>query len=148
MSLSGGIFSLLAVAAQWGLERTGLLSAMMSSTSLALGGGLLIAGGLWQLTPLKHACLRRCREPIQFIAHDWRPGRFGAFHMGVNHGAFCLGCCWVLMLLLFYGGVMNLIWIAGLAAFVLLEKTIPTGHWLGRASGAFLIGWGGFLLLV
>lgn len=143
-----GGFSLVAVTLQWGLERTGLLSSMMASTSLILGAALLIAAGAYQLTPLKHACLRHCRSPFFFIAHRWRPGAAGALRMGLEHGAFCTGCCWFLMALLFYGGVMNLYWIAGLALFVLLEKTIPAGHWLARTTGVALIAWGGALLLV
>jgi predicted metal-binding membrane protein len=140
-----GIFSLIAVAAQWGLERSGLLSAM-ASTNVVLGAGLLIAAGIYQLTPLKHACLRHCRSPITFITHHWRPGEIGALRMGVEHGAFCTGCCWFLMALLFYGGIMNLHWIVGLALFVLFEKTVPAGHWLGRFAGLLLIAWGGALL--
>jgi predicted metal-binding membrane protein len=143
-----GAFSLVAVGAQWGLERSGLLSATMASTSAMLGAGLLIAAGIYQLTPLKHACLRHCRSPIFFITHHWRPGNPGALRMGLEHGAFCTGCCWFLMALLFYGGVMNLYWIVGLALFVLLEKTIPAGHWLGRITGVLLIAWGGALMLV
>ncbi len=141
-----GAFSLLATALQWGLERAELLSSMMASTSAALGGGLLLAAGIWQLTPLKQACLRHCRSPLDFLSHRWRKGRLGAFTMGLEHGAFCLGCCWVLMALLFYGGVMNLYWIAGLALFVLAEKTIPRGHWLGSAAGVGLMAWGALLL--
>jgi predicted metal-binding membrane protein len=142
-----GGFSLVAVAAQWGLERIGLLSSMMVSTSVLLGAGLLIAAGAYQLSPLKHACLRHCRSPLFFIRHHWRPGNIGALRMGLDHGAFCTGCCWFLMTLLFYGGIMNLYWIVGLAVFVLLEKTIPAGHWLGRITGALLIAWGGALVL-
>jgi predicted metal-binding membrane protein len=141
-----GGFSLVAVAAQWGLERTGLLSSTMASTSVMLGAGLLIAAGVYQLTPLKRACLRHCRSPIFFISHHWRPGGLGALRMGIEHGVFCTGCCWFLMALLFYGGIMNLYWIAGLALFVLLEKTIPAGHWFGRLTGILLIAWGGGLV--
>ncbi len=141
-----GLFSLLAVAAQWGLERAGLLSAMMVGTSVILGAVLLIAAGVWQLTPLKHACLKHCRSPVHFLSSHWRKGRFGAFRMGVAHGAFCLGCCWFLMALLFYGGVMNLYWIVGLALFVLLEKVMPAGQRLGGIAGVGLIAWGGLLL--
>ncbi len=147
LAMWGG-FSVVAAGLQWGLEATGLLSSMMASTSLVLGGGLLIAAGAWQLTPLKQACLRHCRSPLHFITHRWRTGRIGALRMGLEHGAYCLGCCWFLMGLLFYGGVMNLYWIAGLALFVLLEKTIPAGHWLGRVTGAGLMAWGGYMIAI
>jgi predicted metal-binding membrane protein len=140
-------FSLVAVTAQWGLERSGLLSSMMASTSVTLGAVLLIAAGIYQLTPLKYACLKHCRSPLFFISHHWRPGERGALRMGLEHGAFCTGCCWFLMALLFYGGIMNLFWIIGLALFVLLEKVAPAGHWVGWIMGAGLIAWGGGLLL-
>jgi predicted metal-binding membrane protein len=143
-----GAFSLVAVTAQWGLERTGMLSSMMVGTSVLLGAGLLIAAGLYQLSPLKHACLRHCRSPLIFISHHWRPGNLGALRMGVEHGAFCTGCCWFLMALLFYGGIMNLYWIVGLAVFVLLEKTIRGGHLLARVTGGLLIAWGAALALL
>ena len=139
-------FSLVATLAQWGLERAGLLSGMMASTTPWLGAGLLIAAGLWQFAPLKQACLRHCRSPLSFLMMSWRPGPGGAFAMGVRHGTFCLGCCWFLMALLFYGGIMNLWCIGGLALFVLLEKTVPAGHWLGHATGVALTAWGGWLL--
>ena len=135
-------FSVAAVAAQWGLESIALLSPMLASASTVLGGGLLLAAGLYQLTPLKQACLRHCRLPLQFVMTRWRGGAGGAFRMGVEHGAYCVGCCWFLMGLLFFGGIMNLYWIAGLAVFVLLEKTVPAGHWAGRAAGIALIAWG------
>ncbi len=141
-----GAFSVAATGLQWGLEKTGLLSSMLASTSLVLGGVLLTAAGTWQLTPLKQACLKHCRSPLHFITHRWRKGHVGALRMGLEHGAFCLGCCWFLMGLLFYGGVMNLYWIAGLALFVLLEKTIPAGHWLGRVTGGGLIAWGCYMI--
>ena len=141
-----GVFSAIATGAQWGFERAGLLSAMMPSTSGLFAGVLLLAAGIYQLTPLKHACLRHCRSPIQFITHYWRTGSGGAFRMGIDHGVFCLACCWFLMALLFVGGVMNLYWIVGLALFVLLEKTIPAGHWLGSITGIGLMIWGGWLM--
>jgi predicted metal-binding membrane protein len=139
-------FSLVAVTAQWGLERSGLLSSMMASTSVMLGAVLLIAAGLYQLTPLKYACLKHCRSPLFFISHHWRPGDWGAMRMGLEHGAFCTGCCWFLMALLFYGGIMNLFWIIGLALLVLVEKVAPAGHWVGWVMGVGLIAWGGALL--
>jgi len=140
-----GAFSLLAVIAQWILQREGLLSPMMTSTSRLLGAALLLVAGLWQLTPLKAVCLRRCRSPIGFLSTHWRTGTRGAFGMGVKHGAYCLGCCWFLMALLFFGGIMNLIWIAGLALIVLIEKLTPGGELVGKIIGVLLIGWGAWL---
>jgi len=99
----------------------------------------LIAAGLYQMTPLKNVCLQHCRSPVHFLAGRWRKGATGAFRTGLHHGLYCLGCCWALMLLLFVGGVMNLLWIAALAALVLLEKIIPRGDLLGRASGSLLV---------
>ena len=142
-----GGFSLVAVLLQWGFESLALLSPMMRTSSVYLGAGLLIAAGVYQLTPLKQACLRHCRSPIDFIAHHWRQGTDGASRMGLEHGLFCLGCCWVLMTLLFYGGVMNLWWIAGLALYVLLEKLAPAGPRLGRYIGGLLIVWGLWVLV-
>ena len=143
-----GGFSALAVLLQWGLGELDLLGPMMTATSWWLGGAILLAAGLWQLTPVKGVCLRNCRSPLGFVAHNWRPGRLGTFRMGLEHGAFCLGCCWFLMGLLFFGGIMNLFWIAGLAGFVLLEKTIPMGHWLGRVAGIGFAAWGVVMLAV
>ncbi|MCA8927044.1 MAG: DUF2182 domain-containing protein [Alphaproteobacteria bacterium] len=140
-------FSVLATALQWGLERVGLLNGMMASTVPWLGGGLLIAAGLWQFSPWKLACLRHCRSPLSFLMTRWRPGWKGALVMGLDHGAFCLGCCWFLMALLFFGGIMNLWWIGGLALYVLLEKTVPAAHWLGYGLGVVLTAWGGGILL-
>jgi predicted metal-binding membrane protein len=141
-----GGFSALATGLQWGLEQLDLLGPMMTTTSWWLGGTILIAAGIWQLTPVKTVCLRHCRSPLSFLAHQWRPGRLGAFRMGLEHGSYCLGCCWFLMGLLFFGGIMNLFWIAGLAAFILLEKTIPMGHWLARLAGIAAAAWGVVML--
>jgi predicted metal-binding membrane protein len=141
-----GGFSVLATASQWGLERTQLLSPMMNTTSVLAGGVLLIAAGLWQLTPLKHACLHHCRSPIHFFAQGWRTGKGGAFRMGLQHGAVCLGCCWVLMTVLFYAGVMDLRWIAGLAIYMIVEKTAPRGHLIGRGTGLLLVVWGAAII--
>ncbi len=140
-----GAFSLVAVVAQWALARGELLSAMMMSTSKLLSSGLLLAAGVWQLTPFKTVCLRHCRSPISFLSTHWHPGVGGAFRMGIEHGVFCLGCCWFLMALLFYGGVMNLIWIIGLALLVLAEKVMPAGVAFGRVTGLLLIAWGVWL---
>ena len=145
--MAWGGFSLLAAGLQWGLERLDFLGPMMTATNYWLGGTILLAAGLWQLTPLKGVCLRHCRSPLSFLAQQWRPGRLGAFRMGLEHGAYCLGCCWFLMGLLLFGGIMNLFWIAGLALFVLLEKTVPMGHWFGRIAGVCFAAWGVLLLL-
>ena len=132
-------FSVVAVALQWGLEALALLSPMLTSASVVFGGGLLLSAGIYQLTPIKQACLKNCRSPLQFMMTRWRSGADGAFRMGVEHGAYCVGCCWFLMGLLFFGGVMNLYWIIGLAVFVLMEKTIPAGHWFSYGVGVLLI---------
>ena len=109
---------------------------------------MLIAAGIYQLTPLKHACLRHCRSPVAYLAYSWRPGRGGAFTMGLRHGIFCLGCCWVLMALLFYGGIMNPWWIGGLAIYVLIEKLTPPGLGISRYTGGLLIVWGVAVLVL
>ncbi len=139
-------FSLVATLAQWGLERKGLLSMSLVSTSAWLSAGILIAAGIYQLTPLKRACLRHCRSPLAFISSHWRPGALGALQMGVVHGTFCVGCCWFLMGILFVGGVMNLYWIAGIALFVLIEKVVPAGRWLDYGTGVVLLVWGAGML--
>lgn len=140
-------FSVLAALAHFGLERSGLLSAMqMGSLSAVLSGLLLVAAGLYQLTPLKRACLLNCRSPAAFLSSHWRKGTLGALRMGLDHGVYCVGCCFALMLLLFVGGVMNLVWIAGLTAFVLLEKVAPWGDRLVRPAAAGLIAAGGVVL--
>ena len=119
-------FSALATGAQWLLEDASLLNKMMATTSPVLGGGLLLVAGLWQFTPWKYACLRHCRSPLIFLMARWRSGRIGTFVMGMDHGAFCLGCCWFLMALLFFGGIMNLWWIGGLALYVLASCNVIT----------------------
>jgi predicted metal-binding membrane protein len=133
------LFSVAATASQLELDRAALLSPMMVSNSVLLGSALLIGAGVYELTPLKHSCLRHCRAPAQFLSHNWRSGTIGAFRMGLRLGAYCLGCCWVLMGLLFVGGVMNLLWIAAISAFVLLEKILPFGHAAGWFAGAAMI---------
>src|SRR5918998_2214606 len=134
-------FSVLATAAQWGLHAVSLLSPMMVSTSPVLGGILLFTAGVYQWTPLKHACLSKCRSPLGFVLNEWREGRWGALLMGLKHGGYCTGCCWSLMTLLFVAGVMNLLWVAAIAGFVLLEKVAPAGDRWGRVAGVLFIGW-------
>jgi predicted metal-binding membrane protein len=133
------IFGLLATIAQHGLDRAALLSPMMVSRSASFGAVLLIAAGIYQFTPLKNACLKNCRVPAHFLSRYLRTGNHGAFRMGLRLGAYCVGCCWILMALLFVGGVMNLLWIAAIAIFVLLEKTIPFGDLGARIAGAAMI---------
>ena len=139
-------FSALAAIAQWALHATALLSPMMVSTSPILGGILLIAAGVFQWTPLKNACLTHCRSPLSFLMTDWRNGKSGAFLMGLKHGAYCTGCCWFLMALLFVAGVMNMWWVGVIAVFVLVEKLAPRGLLVGRIAGALLIIWGAWLI--
>lgn len=133
------VFSVAATATQWGLERLSLLSASMASNNAAFGGCVLIAAGFYQLTPLKARCLKRCRDPARLIAGHWHPGVGGAVRMGAELGVYCLGCCWVLMALLFVGGVMNLVWVAAIATFILLEKITPMAETWGRVVGAAMI---------
>jgi predicted metal-binding membrane protein len=140
-------FALAATAAQWALQTNGLLSPMIVSISPALSAALLAIAGIFQFTPLKHACLRACRSPLGFLLTDWRDGLWGAARMGVRHGVYCLGCCWALMALLFVGGVMNLLWIAALTLLVAMEKLAPKGEILAKALGALMIGAGAARLI-
>ena len=138
-------FSLGATALQWALHEAALLTPMMASSSTTFAGLLFVAAGLYQWTALKHACLRHCRSPLHFIVQHWREGRSGALRMGLIHGFYCVGCCWALMGLLFAGGVMNLVWIAAIALFVLAEKV--WGEAVARASGVAMLGVGAYLLV-
>lgn len=137
--IAWGLFSAAATAAQWGLGSAGLMSQMSMSVGSTVAATLLAVAGLYQLSPFKHACLRHCRSPADFIATHQRPGLSGALRTGAYHGVYCVGCCWLLMALLFVGGVMNLLWVAGLTVFVLLEKVVPAGHWFARASGVAML---------
>ena len=139
-------FSVIATAAQWGLHEASLLSPMTAITSPVVGGALLVAAGVYQWTPLKHACLSKCRSPLGFVLNEWREGRRGAFLMGLKHGGYCAGCCWSSMALLFVAGVMNLLWVAAIAGFVLIEKVAPGGERLVRATGVVLVGWGAWMV--
>jgi predicted metal-binding membrane protein len=133
------VFSAVATLAEWGLHQAALLSPAMAATSPALNGGLLIAAGVFQWTPLKRTCLKGCRSPLSFLMSEWREGAAGAFIMGLRHGAFCVGCCWVLMALLFVAGVMNLFWVAVIALFVMAEKILGKGELLGHIAGIALV---------
>ena len=135
-------FAAAATLAQWALQRHALIASDTLAAGPLLGGALLVAAGLYQLTPLKYACLSRCRSPLSFVLNEWRDGWRGALVMGARHGALCIGCCWALMALLFAVGVMNLLWVAAIAALVLVEKVAPAGRAVGLAAGAVLIAWG------
>jgi predicted metal-binding membrane protein len=135
-------FSLVATLTQWGLDGVGLLSEMMAFGNATLAGTVLIAAGIYQWTPLKDTCLRHCRSPTEFLFRHWREGSIGAVRTGVRHGLFCLGCCWMLMALLFVGGLMNLAWVGAIMVLVLVEKIIPWGDWMSRLTGVIFILWG------
>lgn len=135
-------FAALATLAMWGLHTAALLSPRLVSTSPLLGGALLIAAGIYQWSPLKRICLTHCRTPLGFLMSEWREGTRGGFQMGLRHGSYCVGCCWILMTLLFVTGVMNLLWLAAIAVFVLVEKVAPAGPWLSRVTGLLLAGGG------
>jgi predicted metal-binding membrane protein len=139
-------FSLAATLLQWGLDQAGLLSETMAAGNRILAGAVLIAAGVYEWTPLKNACLAHCRSPIAFLVQHWRRGRLGAVVTGMRHGLFCLGCCWMLMALLFVGGLMNLLWVAAIALLVLIEKTAPWGGRMARISGVVLALWGAVAL--
>ena len=135
-------FSACAAIAQWALHQTAMLSPAMAAASPRVAGTILIAAGAYQLTPVKRACLTHCRSPLGFLMTNWREGNWGAFQMGVHHGGYCLGCCWALMCVLFVVGVMNLVWVAALPAFVLREKVGPAGVMVSRVAGAVMVALG------
>ncbi len=142
-------FALAATAAQWALERTALLDPKMASASQVFGGIVLIAAGVYQWMQFKDICLAHCQSPLLFIQ---RHGGFhrdplGSLRLGLRHGAYCVGCCWVLMALLFVGGVMNVLWIATISAFVLIEKVVPVGCLISRIAGAGFVAAGTWLVV-
>ncbi len=142
-----GGFSLLATFLQALLDRIDLLAPMeMASASRILSGVILIGAGVYQFSPLKQACLRHCRGPAHFISRHFRPGRSGALRMGIVHGAYCVGCCWLLMALLFVGGIMTLVWIAFLTILVAAEKMLPFGAHIGKFAGLGCMAWGTAIL--
>lgn len=140
-------FSAGAALAQWALHQAALLSPMMTTSSAWLGAAILIAAGVYQLSPVKGTCLTHCRSPLGFLMSHWREGTAGALRMGIAHGTYCLGCCWALMCVLFVVGVMNLMWVAAMAIFVLIEKVGPWGTRVARAAGVAMIAAGGYLLV-
>jgi len=140
-------FSAGATFVQWGLHSAALLSPELISVTPLVGGILLILAGIYQFTPLKRVCLSQCRTPLGFLMTEWREGTKGALLMGARHGVYCVGCCWLLMALLFVAGVMNLLWVAVIALCILVEKIVPAEQWVSRAIGLLTIGWGAWLLV-
>lgn len=139
-------FSLVAVTVQWWMQQNGWLNNMLVGQSRMINGCLLLLAGLWQFSPWKHACLRHCQSPVEFLTRHRYPGASGALRTGFLHGAYCLGCCWFLMTLLFVGGVMNLYWIAGLTIYVWVEKMLPVNLRIDRLMGLLLVIWGSLLI--
>lgn len=140
--ISWTLFSIGIAIVQWALHSAAILSPRMASRSDWFAGSVLIATGIFQWSPMKQSCLAKCRTPLDFLLTEWREGRSGALIMGLKQGTFCVGCCWLLMILLFVAGVMNLWWIALITIFVLIEKLIPHGLWFARGTGLLLAGWG------
>lgn len=147
--LTWTVFSLAATAGQWLLEYSLLLSPRMSSTSGVFSGMVLIGAGIYQWSSLKEACLRHCQSPLVFIQRHggFRPDAIGSLRTGFRHGLYCIGCCWAIMALLFVGGVMNILWIALIAGFVLLEKILPSAQWLPSGAGVVMVVTGAWLLV-
>lgn len=140
------LFCVLAAGLQWGFQRAGVLSHMLELKGTLIGGIILVAAGVFQLSPLKATCLGNCRSPMGFLLTDWRSGRAGAFQMGFKHGQYCIGCCWALMMVLFVAGVMNLTAIAVLSGIVAIEKLAPRGEFLAKLGGVAVITWGVWLV--
>ncbi|MEO6000515.1 MAG: DUF2182 domain-containing protein [Chitinophagaceae bacterium] len=141
-------FSLAATCLQWLLQQISLLNPEMKTTNKILGSVILIATGIFQLTPLKRACLKYCRTPLNLILHHWKEGKRGALMMGIENGFYCVGCCWMLMVLLFVAGIMNLLWVALIALFVLIEKISLQAKWIPHVAGLILIVYGVLLFFL
>jgi len=140
-------FSAIATLLQWGMHSAALLSADVVRVTPRVGGALLMAAGAYQLTPLKDGCLSRCRAPLGFLLTEWQEGASGAFVMGARHGRACVGCCWLVMTLLFVAGVMNLLWVAVIAVVILVERAAPAGKWLGRVMGLVAMASGAWMMI-
>lgn len=139
-------FSLIAAGGQWSLHNLSLISPGMKIINPLISGIVLIAAGIYQFTPIKDICLKNCHSPLGFIMGSWRDGKSGALFMGLKHGKYCVGCCWAFMILLFVGGVMNLLWVSIIAIFVFIEKAIQGYHWLSKVAGVLLVVWGAGLI--
>ncbi|WP_428625241.1 DUF2182 domain-containing protein [Sedimenticola sp.] len=144
--ITWGSYSLVAVIAQWGLLQSDLITEMMVGANPLFNGSILILAGLYQWSKLKDVCLTHCRTPLQFFLSSWQSGSRGALRMGAKHGAYCVGCCWALMLLMFFFGLMNLIWIAALSIIMLSEKILPKGELFGKGVGILFFIWGLLIL--
>ena len=143
--IAWGLFGIIATIADWGFEETALLSPATQRLSPQLGATVIILAGLYQLTSFKYTCLTNCRSPFDFALNHWRDGPAGALRMGFEHGLYCLGCCWLLMALLFAAGIMSLLWMAAITAFVMAEKLFPAGPWIARVSGVAMVAFGAYL---
>ena len=137
--ISWVLFSLLAALIQWGLHGSGVLGGELLVITKPYAAAILVAAGLYQLTPFKNACLERCRSPMGYFLQHFKPGALGAFQMGFSHGLFCIGCCWMLMALMFVGGAMSVLTMAVLSVFIVLERILPPGPWVSRIPGVLLI---------
>ena len=144
--IAWGLFGVFATFADWGLERAALIAPTTGRLAPVLGGIVVMTAGIYQLTPLKLVCLTHCRSPFDFVLNHWRDGTAGAMRMGVEHGLYCLGCCWFLMALLFAAGIMSVLWMAAITVFVFVEKLFPAGQWIARASGVAMLGLGIYLI--
>lgn len=133
------IFSILVAILQWFLHRSGVLGGELLQISKPYMSGILIMAGFYQLTPFKEACLERCRSPLGYFLQNFKPGAMGAFQMGASHGMFCIGCCWMLMTLMFVGGAMSVFTMALLCIFIVLERVLPAGPWVSQVPGLILI---------
>lgn len=145
--IAWSLFSGAATLLQWGLHSAALLSTGMISASPVFSAIVLLFAGIYQFTPLKNICLTHCRTPLGFLLNEWRDGTGGALRMGVRHGFYCIGCCWLLMTLLFVAGVMNLLWVALIAGIVIVEKVLPNGQMVSRIVGVLAAGWGVWFLV-
>lgn len=137
-----GAYSIVAVIGQYWMLQNDLISEMMVGANPVVNGVMLILAGFYQWSWLKNACLTHCRSPLQFFLTSWQAGNVGALKMGIRHGAYCLGCCWALMVLMFFFGLMNLLWIVALSIIMLVEKVIPRGELFSRLVGLLLCAWG------
>jgi predicted metal-binding membrane protein len=144
--LAWTVFSALAATVQFQLHRVAAMTMDMSLQPSAASAAVLMLAGIFQWTPFKNACLRHCRSPLDALSRYWREGTSGALLAGLRHGSYCIGCCWLIMLVLFVVGIMNLAWVAALAAVILLEKDAPWGQFIGRVAGLALFTWGAWLL--